>query len=113
MHAGRKNKRVTIQAGEQTKGPSGGTKTEWVDVITVMANVNDTGGSRQTATKASGGEYVENQVVVTISYRRLPPLVRIVQESPPRVLTVDSVGNPWGKNRELVLKCTDGIRGNT
>lgn len=112
MHAGRKNKQVTIQQGTTEKGPSGGNVTVWADLVTVMANVNDTGGSRQSATKA-GGEFLEDQVVVTISYRQLPALARLVQTDPWRVLTIDSVGNPWGKNRDLVLKCTAGIRGNT
>lgn len=105
MQAGRLREQVTIQQQSVSRDEYGAEVIAWADVATVWASV---------LPRASGERFVTGAVqvqaeishAVRIRYRTgLTAKMRLLWES--RYLYIETIADPEGRTRELVLMCRE------
>ncbi|KQV78477.1 hypothetical protein ASD15_21940 [Massilia sp. Root351] len=109
MQAGRRNKRVMLQALIQSKDKAGGTLRAWTDVTALWAGMRHLSGDEKRVTKY-GGEQAGTRTEITILYRRdVDASMRVLHGD--AVYNIRHVNNVREANRELVLTCDLEPRG--
>ncbi len=104
MHIGELNQRVTLQVAVVSRDASYGQNLKtWNTLAEVWAAVNPTTGTRYTD---ADQEVVDVRYVVQIRYRDdVSPANRVLWRG--KVLKIDNVINPDGRNLVLILNCSE------
>lgn len=109
MQAGKLRERVTIQQEVVTRDTFGAEVNPWTDVATVWASVRP-GSSGERFISAADQVQATITHTVRIRYRAgLTPKMRLKWEG--RYLGIQSVVEPDGRTRELVLLCLEIVDG--
>lgn len=105
MQAGRLRERVTIQRQSVTRDDYGGEVIAWVNVKTVWASILPR-SSAERFISGSAQELSKISHTVRVRYRSgITPKMRLAWGS--RVLYVETITDPDGRRRELVLMCEE------
>lgn len=109
MQAGKLRERVTIQREVVTRDTFGAEVNPWTDVATVWASVRP-GASGERFISAADQVQATITHTVRVRYREgLSPKMRLKWEG--RFLGIQSVVEPDGRKRELVLLCLEIVDG--
>ena len=106
MRAGTLRERITIQSDSgNVVNDYGETMPSWTDVATVWANVRAASGRERIA---FGQETATLAYVIEIRYRDdIAPDDRVIWGD--RALNIESVRDPDGRTRRIVLECSEVV----